>query len=206
MARNESEHADRDQLDVEPVEAGTAEGTGSDNAADTDQFFADRSGQGERASNAGERSPDERVAEAEKEALRARAEMENFRKRMQRDLEQQIKYANLPLVRDLLEVWDNLQRAMGAAEGENPSTKALREGVAMVSQQMTDVLSRYGCRRIDALGETFDPNVHEAISQMSSDEYESGKVMNEVAVGYLLHDRVVRPSQVIVSTGPANQK
>ncbi|MFK7737674.1 MAG: nucleotide exchange factor GrpE [Pirellulaceae bacterium] len=143
----------------------------------------------------------QRVQDAEKEVLLAKAEMENFKKRLQRESEQMLKYANLPLVRDLLEVWDNLRRATDAAEGDDAAVKALRDGVSMVSQQMTDTLAKYGCRRVDALGEEFDPNVHEAISQMPSEEYESGKVMNEVGVGYVLHDRVVRPSHVIVSTG-----
>lgn len=152
-----------------------------------------------------ERTSDQRVLDAEAEALRARAEMENFRKRMQRDSEQQLKYANMSLIRDLLEVWDNLQRAMDAANGEETAqgTKALCDGVSMVSQQMSDVLGKFGCKRVDALGVEFDPNVHEAISQMPSDEYAAGIVMNEVAVGYVLHDRVVRPSHVIVSTGKA---
>lgn len=148
------------------------------------------------------KSDNERVIEAEKAALLAKAEMENYRKRIVRDMEQQLKYANMPLIRDLLDVWDNLQRAVGAAEVDDPATQALRDGVSMVSQQMTDALAKYGCRRVEALGEEFDPNFHEAISQMPSEEYEAGKVMNEVGVGYVLHDRVVRPSHVIVSTGP----
>ncbi|MEM7557989.1 MAG: nucleotide exchange factor GrpE [Planctomycetota bacterium] len=142
----------------------------------------------------------QRVQEAEKEALLARAEMENFRKRMQRESEQTLKYANMNLVRDLLEVGDNLQRAIEAG-ADDEATKGLRDGVAMVSQQMKDVLGRYGCKPIPALGEEFDPNVHEAISQLPSEEYASGMVMNEVAVGYMLHDRVVRPSNVVVSSG-----
>ncbi|MEC8555080.1 MAG: nucleotide exchange factor GrpE [Planctomycetota bacterium] len=146
------------------------------------------------------KSDSQRVQEAEKEVLLARAEMENFRKRMQRESEQTLKYANMNLVRDLLEVGDNLQRAIEAG-ADDEATKGLRDGVAMVSQQMTDVLGRYGCKPIPALGEEFDPNVHEAISQLPSEEYASGMVMNEVAVGYMLHDRVVRPSNVVVSSG-----
>ena len=146
------------------------------------------------------KSDSQRVQEAEKEVLLARAEMENFRKRMQRESEQTLKYANMNLVRDLLEVGDNLQRAIEAG-ADDEATKGLRDGVAMVSQQMKDVLGRYGCKPIAALGEEFDPNVHEAISQLPSEEYASGVVMNEVAVGYMLHDRVVRPSNVVVSSG-----
>lgn len=170
-----------------------------DHGAGVDQALED--GFDAKPEAAPQKTDSQRVIDAEQEALRARAEMENFRKRMQRDSEQQLKYANMPLVRDLLDVWDNLQRALDAANADDDATKSLREGVGMVSQQMTDALAKYGCKRIEALGKEFDPNVHEAISQMPSEEYEKGVVMNEVAVGYLLHDRVVRPSHVIVSTG-----
>lgn len=151
------------------------------------------------------RSPsvDERVAEAERQVLQARAELENFRKRMQRDSELQLKYAHMPLVRDLLEVVDNLHRAAEAAQGEAANADGLRKGVEMVLQQLAGVLDKYGCKRIRAVGTEFDPNHHEAIAQMPSEEHPSGHVAQEVAVGYRLHDRVVRPSSVIVSTGPA---
>lgn len=154
-----------------------------------------------------DRSPpptsDERVLEAEREVLRARAELENFRKRMQREADQQLKYSNLPLLRDLLDVVDNLNRAMQAARSESASAPALLSGVEMVSQQLEGVLAKYGCKPVEAVGKEFDPNVHEAISQMSSEEHPPGAVSQEVAVGYVLHDRVIRPSSVIVSTGPA---
>ncbi|MEZ6133720.1 MAG: nucleotide exchange factor GrpE [Pirellulaceae bacterium] len=146
----------------------------------------------------------ERVLEAEREVLKARAELENFRKRMQRDSEQQLKYANLPLMRDLLDVVDNLNRAMDVARGDAADSSALLAGVEMVSQQLAGVLEKFGCKPVEAAGSEFDPNVHEAISQMPSEEHAAGTVAQEVAVGYLLHDRVVRPSSVIVSTGPAN--
>ena len=151
-------------------------------------------------------SLESQLAASQREVLRVRAEMENFRKRMQRDSDQQLKYANVPLVRDLIEVVDNLNRALDAAshDAAGPAaahTTALREGVGMVLQQLGSVLSKYGCKPIESVGHEFDPNVHEAIAQMSSQEYAAGVVMQEVAAGYLLHDRVVRPSSVIVSSG-----
>ncbi len=141
---------------------------------------------------------------AEQEVLRSRAEMENFRKRMQRDADQQLKYAYAPVVRDLLDVIDNLNRAIGASKGDETNSKALVEGVQMVSQQFTDVLAKHGCKAIVALGADFDPNIHQAIAQMPSAEFAAGKVAQEVAVGFMLHERVIRPAQVIVSTGPAS--
>ncbi len=172
---------------------------------------------GRSASTAGElgdgrASLESQLAESEREVLRVRAEMENYRKRMQRDADQQLKYANVPLVRDLIEVVDNLNRALDAAGHESaggaqqtgaPQTAALRDGVQMVLDQLASVLAKYGCKRIESVGHEFDPNVHEAITQMPSPEHAAGVVMQEVAAGYLLHDRVVRPSSVIVSTGAA---
>jgi len=143
----------------------------------------------------------EKLNAAEQEILRVRAEMENFRKRMQRDAEQQLKFANVPLVRDLLDVIDNLNRALEAARGDETNTKALIDGVHMVSQQFTDVLGKHGCKSIESQGAQFDPNIHQAIAQMPSPNHEAGTVAQEVAVGYRLHERVIRPAQVIVSTG-----
>ncbi|GAB5404220.1 MAG: nucleotide exchange factor GrpE [Aureliella sp.] len=148
-----------------------------------------------------QKTNDELVVEAQQEVLRVRAEMENFRKRQQRESDAALKYANMNLVRDLLEAVDNLKRATDAAQDDNASAAALRDGVVMVGQQIEGVLEKYGCKAIDALGCEFDPNVHEAIGQMPSEEHAAGIVAQEVAVGYRLHDRVVRPSSVLVSTG-----
>lgn len=141
------------------------------------------------------------AAEADKRVLQAQAEAENFRKRMRRDFEDQLKFASTELVVDMLEVRDNLSRAIEAAQGSEQGT-ALLEGVAMVVKQMDDVLGKHGVVEIPADGEVFDPNIHEAISQMPS-EVENGKVAHVAVSGFRLHDRVVRPSQVVVSSGPA---
>lgn len=146
----------------------------------------------------------EKLNAAEQEILRGRAELENFRKRMQRDADQQLKFANVPIVRDLLDVIDNLNRALEAARGDETSNKALIDGVQMVSQQFTDVLGKHGCKSIESIGSQFDPNIHQAIAQMPSPDHPAGSIAQEVAVGYMLHDRVIRPAQVIVSTGAAN--
>ncbi|MBX3419949.1 MAG: nucleotide exchange factor GrpE [Pirellulaceae bacterium] len=154
----------------------------------------------------GKLSLETRLADAEHQVLLAQAELENFRQRMRRESDQQLKYANLPLVRDLLDVIDNLNRATQAAGQDAQSNaaggQALLEGVQLVLRQFESVLAKYGCQPIRSLGRDFDPNYHEAISQMPSQEHASGVVAHEVAVGYILHDRVVRPSSVIVSTGP----
>jgi molecular chaperone GrpE len=151
---------------------------------------------------------DEKIAELEaqlheanEKALRASAELENYRKRSQREMADERKYAVAPVVRDLLSVVDNLQRAISAA-GQTGGSEGLLEGVKMVATQFEAVLANHGCVRIAAVGQPFDPNQHEAIAQEPSSEHPAGTVTKEIQVGYKLHDRVVRPAQVFVSTGP----
>lgn len=141
------------------------------------------------------------AAEADKRVLMAQAEAENFRKRMRRDFEDQLKYAALPMVTDILQVRDNLIRALEAAENA-ADTAGLKDGVAMVAKQLDDTLAKYAVVEIPAEGELFDPNFHEAISQMPSDAHPAGTVSHVAATGFQMHERVVRPSQVIVSSGP----
>jgi molecular chaperone GrpE len=142
------------------------------------------------------------VKAANDRVLRVQAELENYRKRARRELEDEKRYATLPLMRDLLNVVDNLERAIGSAEqSDNPA--GLLAGVKMVAVQLHNVLEQYGCRRLDAHGAPFDPHVHEAIAQEPSDEHPPSTVTRVTQAGYQLHDRVVRPAQVFVSTGPA---
>jgi molecular chaperone GrpE len=143
------------------------------------------------------------AAEAEKRVLLAQADAENFRKRMRRDYEDRLKFAAVGLVTDLLEVRDNLIRALEAAENATDAG-GWKEGVAMVAKQLDDTLAKHSVREIPAAGELFDPNFHEAISQMPSETHASGTVAHVVLTGFQMHDRVIRPSQVVVSTGPAD--
>ncbi|MFK8113826.1 MAG: nucleotide exchange factor GrpE [Rubripirellula sp.] len=143
------------------------------------------------------------VAEAEKRALLAQAEAENFRKRTRKDFEERLKYASQDLVNDFLDVRDNLLRGIQAAESATDAG-GLKEGVAMVCKQLDDTLAKYNIREIPAEGELFDPNFHEAISQMPSDSHAEGTIAHVAVTGFQMHDRVVRPSQVVVSTGPAS--
>jgi len=138
--------------------------------------------------------------EASDRLLRAQAELENYRKRARRELDDERRYANLPLLRDLLPVLDNVKRAIAAAE-KTPQANSLLEGVKMVAQSFDAVLTRYHCQRIEALGKPFDPAYHEAISQQPSAEHPPHTVMLVVQDGFVLYDRVVRPAQVIVSRG-----
>jgi molecular chaperone GrpE len=155
------------------------------------------------------------LQDANQRALRAGAELENYRKRTQREMADERRYAVVPLVRDLLPVIDNFQRAIEATPtrsvsdatptrsvSEGAKDDSLLEGVKMVAAQLEAVLKQHGCVRIDAVGEPFDPNLHQAIAQEPSSEHAAGAVTRATQVGYKLHDRVIRPAQVFVSTGP----
>lgn len=138
------------------------------------------------------------LEEAHDRQLRLQAELENVRKRMLRTVEEERRYACLPLMRDVLPVVDNLQRAIQAAEQHENAT-ALLEGVKLVAAQLDSVLQRHHCAPIEAHGAVFDPHLHEAIAQLPSDDHEPGHVCLVTQTGYQLHDRVIRPAQVIVA-------
>ena len=142
------------------------------------------------------------LAEAEGRVLRAHAELENYRKRANRLLDEERKYAPLPLLRDLLPIVDNLERAIQSA-AQDGGAVGLLEGVRMVRQQLTTVLEQHHCQRIEADGAVFDPHLHEAIAPFPTDQAPPGTVVEVTLPGYRLHDRVVRPSQVLVASRPA---
>ncbi len=141
------------------------------------------------------------LEEAKDRALRSRAELENYRKRMARQMDDERRFANVALVRDLLPVVDNVRRAIEAAQTA-ADAGTLLEGFQMVGKQLADVLERHQCKEIPALHEKFDPNLHEAIMQQPSRDFPAGTVLQVVRPGFQMHDRVVRPSQVIVSSVP----
>ena len=143
----------------------------------------------------------EELAMANDRALRAAAELENFRRRSRQQIDAERRYAAMPLIQSLLPALDNIDRAIGAADGSD-GAGALIDGFKIVASQMRGALAEFDCIEIEALGQTFDPNWHDAILQQPSDEYENGVVMMVTETGYKLHDRVVRPTKVIVSTGP----
>lgn len=138
--------------------------------------------------------------EAKDRVLRAQAELENVRWRARREIEEQTLYAQAPLMNDLLPVLDNVGRAIEAAE-KHPDVASLLEGFKMVARQLEDVLARHNCTPIPALHETFDPHKHQAILQQPSQEHPAGTVVLVAQPGYQLRDRVLRPTQVIVSSG-----
>ncbi len=160
---------------------------------------------GDGAETSGLESIRAELQEANNRVLRKQAELENYRKRATREMHQQHRYAHLPLMRDLLPVLDNMDRALEAAE-QTHDAAGLLQGVKMVAQQFQDVLAKYDCVKMAALNAPFDPHVHEAVMQQPNDEHPAGTVLQVTQAGFQLHDRVVRPSQVIVSTENPSEK
>jgi molecular chaperone GrpE len=133
--------------------------------------------------------------------LRERAELENFKKRLQREQAEALRFASAPLIRDLLPLVDNLERAIEHAPDDGQS---VLDGIRLVLKSFAEVLERHGVRRIDAVGKPFDPSHHEAMAQIESVEYEPNHVIEQHHPGYLLHDRLLRPALVTVSTRKCN--
>ncbi|MCH2118981.1 MAG: nucleotide exchange factor GrpE [Pirellulales bacterium] len=153
-----------------------------------------------------ELSPEQDLAtelEAQKDrTLRLQAEMQNIQQRAAREINDERRYGSLPLMRDLLPVGDNMDRAIEAAEKDS-DVESLLEGFKLVRQQLANVLTTHKCEPIEAEGQPFDPEQHEAILQQPSDEIPAGTVIMVTQTGCRLHQRVVRAPHVIVSSGPA---
>ncbi|EGK12657.1 nucleotide exchange factor GrpE [Kroppenstedtia eburnea] len=131
--------------------------------------------------------------------LRARADLENFRRRTRKDQQELAKYAAAPLVESLLPVIDNLERALDAG-AKSEEAEALHKGVEMISRQLLQTLEEHGLSPIEAEGKEFNPHEHNAVMQVEADGVESGMVVEELQKGYRFKERVIRPSMVKVST------
>lgn len=146
----------------------------------------------------------EEVQRLEDQFLRQAAETENYRKRVAREKQDAIRYANESLVRDLLPVIDDLERAVehGRTGGNGQS---LLDGVELVLRTCLEALQKHGVTQVTAKGEPFDPEKHEAFAQVETAEHEANTVVDEVHRGYYLGDRLLRPSLVSVAKTPAKQ-
>jgi molecular chaperone GrpE len=145
------------------------------------------------------------LSEAQERVLRTAADAENFKKRLQREKEEQTRYANESFMRELLPVIDNLERALehseaGAGQGD------LVEGLNMTLKGFLDTMTRFGCTPVEAEGKAFDPNFHEAVSQEESADHQPNTVLKELQKGYMLKERLLRPAMVLVSKRSSQQE
>ncbi|HEY2029256.1 MAG TPA: nucleotide exchange factor GrpE [Myxococcales bacterium] len=149
------------------------------------------------------RDTGDRLKETHERLLRSAAEFDNFKKRALKEKEDAQKFGNERLLKDFLPVMDNLERALEHA-GEQNLAQVL-EGVKLVQKLFETTLAKHGVVGFSAVGKPFDPTVHEALMQQESDQ-PSGTVLSEMAKGYKLHERLVRPSAVVVSKGRESEK
>jgi len=147
----------------------------------------------------------QQVAELKDQVLRAMAEAENTRRRTQREKDEALRYAAVPLLKDLVRVTDNLARALSALPDEeqlDDKTKALRDGVAMTERELIAAFQRHGITKIDPLDQPMDPNRHEAMFEIPDEAREPGTVAQVLEPGWMLHERLIRPARVGVARKP----
>ena len=140
------------------------------------------------------------LAEEKDNFIRLQAETDNFRKRLSREKEEFSQYANERLFKELIPIFDNLKRAL---EDPSSDTKSLKEGLEMILKQFSSFLEKEKVEPIKAIGEKFDPTVHEALTSEESDEHDENIIISEFVKGYTINNRVLRPSQVIISKKPS---
>ena len=149
----------------------------------------------------------ERAAKADENwerLLRTTADFDNFKKRAAREKQEAIKYANEGLLQKLVLVLDNFDMALAAAQKTGPDNgQSLQAGVSMIHQQLKSVLSEAGLEELNAIGQPFDPNFHEALSQQETSDVPEGQVVQQMRKGYKLRDRLLRPASVVVAKQPA---
>ena len=147
-----------------------------------------------------EPTPEEQIADWRERAIRAAADLENFRKRMEREKREARRYANQALLEELLPVLDNFQMGLQAASADAESM--IYRGMEMVKKQLDEFLSRQGVEEIPAEGIVFDPAVHEAVSQEECGDVEEGMILRVVRGGYRMSERLLRPANVVVAKMP----
>jgi molecular chaperone GrpE len=134
--------------------------------------------------------------------LRLAAEFENYKRLAQRDQREYARFANETLLKDLLPIVDNLERAIRFAK-DSPNKGGLMQGVELTLKQFSETLDKYGVKRISSIGERFDPSRHEAVARVDSRNAPEATVLEEHQPGYLLHERILRPSMVTVAAAPS---
>jgi len=137
-------------------------------------------------------------------AVRATAEMENLRRRTQKDIENAHKYALEKFAKELLTVLDSLELGIQAASSDHPEVVKLREGSELTKKQLESVFSKFNIEVIDPLGQPFNPELHQAMSTQPSSDVEPNTVINVFQKGYLLNGRLIRPAMVVVSKAEDN--
>ena len=135
--------------------------------------------------------------------LRVSAEFENYKKRSAREMDDLRKYANQFLIVEMLAVVDNLERALNSSNGNSSNDKCMADGVNLTLKEILKVFEKFNVKPIESIGQSFDPNFHQAMMQEETDDYPENTVITELQKGYMIHDRLLRPSMVVVAASKA---
>ena len=191
----ETENIDEAEKGSEEVCASAEATLQGDDSVDEETEVSDR-----------EPTVEERAADAESKYkemqdryLRLNAEFDNYKKRMMRENSDRLKYFNMELIKELLPSVDNLERAISHAGDENSDLENMIEGLQMVYKGMQEAFGKFGVSEIESIGKEFDPNCHQAVGMIESQEVPENHVAEECLKGYYLHDRIIRPTMVRVS-------
>lgn len=198
MTVNQDELRTQEEIKEECEQACEAEDAkAAEPASEADEAKAAEESEAGADEASAEEAADAEASKAEEEAnaklLRMMADFQNYKRRVEKEKKDLYSYANEKIVTDLLEVMDNFERAL-----EQDTADGFKEGMEMIFKQLGTVLEKSGLAEIPALGEDFDPNVHNAVMTEETDEYESGKVSGVMQKGYTLNGKVIRPSMVKV--------
>ena len=194
---------DDNQNDAEPEEI-----------VDVDQESEETSIEEENIEEAKELSPleqleeqirlkDDELLKQKDTFLREKAELDNFKKRLVKEKEDFVQFANERLLKEVIQIEDNMERAMTAS---NATLESLQEGVEMIQKQFATFLKNQKVKPIEALGKPFDPNLHEVLNQQESEEHEENTVIQEYSKGYTLNGRILRSAKVVIAKKPVEKK
>ena len=194
---------DDNQNDAEPEEI-----------VDVDQESEETSIEEENIEEAKELSPleqleeqirlkDDELLKQKDTFLREKAELDNFKKRLVKEKEDFVQFANERLLKEVIQIEDNMERAMTAS---NATLESLQEGVEMIQKQFATFLKNQKVKPIEALDKPFDPNLHEVLNQQESEEHEENTVIQEYSKGYTLNGRILRSAKVVIAKKPAEKK
>lgn len=214
--------SDQEKNNETPEEAAAAADAAADMAAEAaeaaeadDQAEADAAGEDVQVEIDAAGKADAEIADLKDKLLRALADIENLRRRSQKEREDALKYASANFARDMLSVADNLRRAIESIPEEgDPDGAALVgfiEGIALTEKDLLSALERHKITKIEPMGEKFDPQFHEALFEIPTNDAASGTVMQVMETGYTIHDRLLRPAKVGIAkaapadTGPGDQ-
>jgi molecular chaperone GrpE len=189
------------KIETEPEETG-----------DKDRVFEKSNSEEEKKNVAGDpleeiQSELETAKQEAKEAydrfLRVSAEFENYKKRSTREMDDFRKYSNQSLIKEMLAVVDNLERALNSSNGNSSIDKCMADGVNLTLKEILKVFEKFNVKPIESIGQPFDPTFHQAMMQEETDEHPENTIITELQKGYMIHDRLLRPSMVVVAAPKA---